>query len=128
MITVSFVNPGISDFNLSVINGNSKSCEQISANEFLVNSDSDNSCILWAYINVRGKVQIDIEKYETDTKVYTWWTTGQFLMKTPVVELSKKSNLINIPKARNSRLIVKSVCGTAKVRLTEKSRRTMLKN
>lgn len=128
MITVSFVNPGISDLNLSVINGNSKSCEQISANEFLVNSNSDNSCILWGYINVRGKVQIDIEKYETDTKVYTWWTTGQFLMKTPVVELNNESNLISIPKARNARLIVKSVCGTAKVRLTEKSRKTILKN
>ena len=128
MITVSFVNPGISDLNPHVLNVNSKSCEQISADEFLVSSDADNSCILWGFINIKGQVQLDIEKYETDTKVYTWWTTGQFLMKTPVVELSKESNLINIPKARNSRLIVKSVCGTAKVRLTEKSRRTMLKN
>ena len=104
------------------------SCNQISTNEFLVHSYNNDSCILWGYINVKGKIQLDIETYETDTKVYMWWTTGQFLMKTPIVQLDQESNLLNIPKAKKARLNIKTVCGTAKVTLKKIRKNSSFKN
>jgi len=104
------------------------SCTQISSNEYLINSDSESSCILWGYVNVKGKIQLDIETYETDTKVYMWWTTGQFLMKTPIVQLDQESNLLNIPKAKKARLNIKTVCGSAKVTIKEMRKNASFKN
>jgi len=110
------------------VNLPNRSCTQISSNEFLINSDSGGSCILWGYVNVKGKIQLEIETYETDTKVYMWWTTGQFLMKTPIVQLDQESNLLNIPKAKKARLNIKTVCGTAKVTLKEIRKKNTFKN
>lgn len=104
------------------------SCSQISYNEFLVNSDNSDSCILWGYVNVKGKIQIDIETYETDTKVYAWWTTGQFLMKTPIQLLENPNNLLSIPRSKRARLNVKVVCGSAKVILRQINKKSNFKN
>jgi len=112
------------DYNISIDN----SCTQISTNEFLVHSYNNDSCILWGYINVKGKIQLDIETYETDTKVYMWWTTGQFLMKTPIVQLDQESNLLNIPKSKKARLNIRTVCGTAKVTIKEMKKNASFKN
>ena len=112
----------------SFITDADNSCSQISTNEFLVHSYNNDSCILWGYINLKGKIQLDIETYETDTKVYMWWTTGQFLMKTPIVQLDQESNLLNIPKSKKARLNIRTVCGTAKVTIKEMKKNASFKN
>jgi len=122
------ISSGLSNQTSVDVNLPNRSCTQISSNEFLINSDSGGSCILWGYVNVKGKIQLEIETYETDTKVYMWWTTGQFLMKTPIVQLDQESNLLNIPKAKKARLNIKTVCGAAKVTIKEMKKNASFKN
>lgn len=104
------------------------SCEQITFDQFMVYSDTGDSCILWGFISAKGSIKLEIEKYETDTKIYTWWTKGQFLLKTGIVEITNESAILNIPKERNARLHIQTVCGSAKIKLTDLRKGSALKN
>ena len=92
------------------------SCSQISSNKFYVQSSDKNGCLLWGYINANGEVHIDVETFESDTKVYAWWTQGQFLLKSELILLSEKTSL-PFPKTRNARLHVKAECGSAIIKI-----------
>ncbi len=93
------------------------SCSQISDNEFSVNSSDKKGCLLWGYINAKGKVNIEVETYESDTKIYAWWTMGEFLLKSDIILLDKVTTL-NFPKTRKARLHVKAECGSATIKIT----------
>ncbi|MDA8692831.1 hypothetical protein N9L92_02125 [Saprospiraceae bacterium] len=103
---------------LSSTDDTNPSCEQISQNEFMVHSDDSQGCLLWGYINFEGKLVIDVKKFETDTKVYYWWTTGQFLIKSDIKELDVKNEIL-IPKSRRVRLHVRTEYGSAHITLNE---------
>ncbi|MDA8692830.1 hypothetical protein N9L92_02120 [Saprospiraceae bacterium] len=119
IVSFNFVNNVPNIVSLSNSTKTNPSCEQLSQNEFIVHSGDDHGCLLWGYINLKGNLGIDVKRFETDTKVYYWWTVGQFLIKSDIKELDT-TNTISIPNSRKARLHVRTECGSAQISIKER--------
>ena len=118
-ISYNFVNDVQKMIAVSNENMGNPSCKQLASNEFEVHSGNTQGCLLWGYINFKGQqLEIDVKTFEQDTKVYYWWTTGQFLIKSEIKELDSSNN-ISIPNSRKARLHVRTECGVAHIKINE---------
>lgn len=100
------------------------SCEEIEYKTFKVSSDNDDFCMLWGYINMKGDVVLDIKSEDEDVKIYAWWTKGQFLIQSEIIELkANQENILTFPPERSARINVKVMNGSAEIRLSEKSKK-----
>ncbi|MDA8692832.1 hypothetical protein N9L92_02130 [Saprospiraceae bacterium] len=94
------------------------SCDQLSQNEFILYPGDPQGCLLFGNINFKGKLEIDINRFDSAAKVYYWWTTDQFLIKSDIKELDDK-NLISIPNSSKARLHVKTELDSAHLTINE---------
>lgn len=86
--------------------------------EFIIQSGEQNRCSAYSYINLGGKVRLEIMKSEKDAKLYAWWNKGIFFSNSEKKVLINDIEILKLPLARGS-LRFQLDKGTAKIRIDE---------